>query len=229
MVVDSVDPAALAGFWSALLQKPITDEEPGVVEIALTPETDLLFLPVSEGKTVKNRVHLDLASTSPEDRAAVVQRAIGLGARPVDIGQGEVPWTVLADPEGNEFCVLEPREEYRDVGPLAAVVLDTADPSAAAGFWSEASGLPVVAAESGFASLRPRSGPRLELVRVADPRTVKNRVHLDVAPGVDDDQEAEVARLVALGARPVDVGQGDVSWTVLASPEGDEFCVLTPR
>jgi predicted enzyme related to lactoylglutathione lyase len=229
VVVDSLDTAALARFWSALLQRPITAEGPDEVEIALTPETDLLFGVAPEGKTVKNRVHLDLASTSTDDQAAVVQRAIGLGAHPVDIGQGEVPWTVLADPEGNEFCVLEPREEYLTTGPLAAVVVDAADPSATAAFWSDASGLPLVVAESEFASLRPRGGPWLEFVRVTDPRTVKNRLHLDVAPESGDDQAAEVARLVELGARPVDVGQGDVPWTVLADPEGNEFCVLTPR
>ena len=69
------------------------------------------------------------------------------------------------------------------------------------------------------------SPPDLDFVRVDDPKVVKNRVHLDVlAP--DDDVEAEAARLVALGAAPVDIGQGDVPWIVLADPEGNEFCVL---
>jgi hypothetical protein len=60
-------------------------------------------------------------------------------------------------------------------------------------------------------------------------KAVKNRIHLDLAPYPSDDQAAEVARLLALGAAPADVGQGDVPWTVLADPEGNEFCVLTPR
>ena len=72
--------------------------------------------------------------------------------------------------------------------------------------------------------------PDLDLVRVPDRRKVKNRVHLDVAPWSDDDRDAEAARLVGLGARMIDVGQGpEVTWRVLADPEGDEFCVLRPR
>jgi len=71
--------------------------------------------------------------------------------------------------------------------------------------------------------------PGLVFVPVPEPRTLKNRLHIDLAPGKDDDQEAEVRRLESLGARRIDIGQGDVSWVVLADPEGNEFCVLTPR
>jgi hypothetical protein len=73
------------------------------------------------------------------------------------------------------------------------------------------------------------TGPYLELLRIDDPKTAKLRVHLDVAPYPDDDHTAEVERLRSLGARPVDIGQGDVRWVVLADPEGNELCVLTPR
>jgi hypothetical protein len=81
-------------------------------------------------------------------------------------------------------------------------------------------------------SLRYPDGllPDLELLRNADPRSGKNRLHLDVAPWAASDLDAEVSRLVALGATPADVGQGsDVTWVVLADPEGNEFCVLRPR
>ena len=72
-------------------------------------------------------------------------------------------------------------------------------------------------------------GPYIELISATQPKVVKNRLHLDVAPYPDGDHAAEVARLTALGARPVDIGQGDVPWTVLADPEGNEFRVLLPR
>jgi len=72
-------------------------------------------------------------------------------------------------------------------------------------------------------------GPYLEFLRTPDVKTVKNRVHLDLRPYPGDDQAAEVSRLRALGATNIDVGQGDVSWTCLADPEGNEFDVLTPR
>jgi hypothetical protein len=114
--VDSHDSRALAEFWCEVLGYGIIDEDEGLVEIGTTeliaeevvrgpvPPT-IVFAPVPEGKTVKNRLHIDV---SPIDRepAEEVERLIALGARRVDIGQGDVPWTVMADPEGNEFCVL---------------------------------------------------------------------------------------------------------------------------
>ena len=109
--IDARDPAAQGRFWAEVLGWRITEDEPD--EVALEPPAgspedgivpDLLFLAVPEGKTVKNRLHLDLR---PEDQAAEVARIEALGATRVDIGQGEdVTWVVLADPEGNEFCVL---------------------------------------------------------------------------------------------------------------------------
>ncbi len=90
----------------------------------------LVFVPVPEPKAGKNRVHLDLASRSAAHQAELVSRARDLGGTPADIGQGDVPWAVLADPEGNEFCVLEPRDIYRDTGPVAAILTDCADPAA---------------------------------------------------------------------------------------------------
>jgi hypothetical protein len=73
-------------------------------------------------------------------------------------------------------------------------------------------------------------GPGLVFVPVSEPKALKNRLHIDLAPHTSDDRDAEIARLIERGARRVDVGQGDdVSWTVLADPEGNEFCVLSSR
>jgi hypothetical protein len=142
-----------------------------------------------------------------------------------------VPWTVLADPEGNEFCVLDPRPVYRDTGPVAAVVADCADPAAVAGFWSLATGWKPASSTGTGVSLRSPDGlgPYLELLPSLDRETVKNRIHLDVAPYQDDDHAAAVQALTGAGAVPVDIGQGNVPWSVLADPEGSEFCVLSPR
>ncbi|HEY7012296.1 MAG TPA: VOC family protein [Streptosporangiaceae bacterium] len=238
MAVDSADPSAQARFWAAALGWEVTDDEPDIAEIAPAgfdypspAALPLVFARVPEPKTVKNRVHLDLASVSAEDQAGQVRRLKDLGAVDLDIGQGDVPWVVLADPEGNEFCVLEPRDVYRGTGPVAAVVVDCADPAALARFWTEAAGWPVTGSGPDFASLRwpDGVGPYLEFLDVPDPKTIKNRVHLDVGPYPGDDQLAEVKRLQDLGASPADVGQRDVPWVVLADPEGNEFCVLTPR
>jgi predicted enzyme related to lactoylglutathione lyase len=240
LVVDAADTAAQARFWADALGWVVGDMADDEVDV--WPEgysypdpvaLPLVFVPVAEPKQVKNRIHLDLASHSAEHQAALVGRLRDLGATLADIGQGpDVPWVVLADPEGNEFCVLEPREMYMDTGPVAAVVTDCADPAAEARFWTEAGGWPVTRSQREIVGLRAPGdvGPFLEFLRVAGAKTVKNRWHADVAPFLGDDSAAEVARLRGLGATPADVGQGpEVTWTVLADPEGNEFCVLTPR
>lgn len=109
ITVDAHDPAALAEFWRQALDYRLAFSEPD--EVGIEPSDDacpaLIFVPVPDEKTVKNRLHLDLA---PDDQAAEVERLLALGARRVDIGQREVSWVVMADPEGNEFCVLTPRD-----------------------------------------------------------------------------------------------------------------------
>ncbi len=122
IVVDCHDPAAQATFWTAVLGYHVVRSEDGEVEIApwdrepadlaarvrrAPAVPTLVFVTVPEGKTVKNRLHLDLRPVGCS-HAEEVERLIGLGARRSGIGQGEVPWAVLADPEGNEFCVLGP-------------------------------------------------------------------------------------------------------------------------
>jgi predicted enzyme related to lactoylglutathione lyase len=231
------DDSALGQFWAEALGWSVASEEPGVTSVEpqgfVYPDPvavciDVLRVP--EPKTVKNRVHIDLATTSAAHQAELVARLEDLGATPADVGQGDVPWTVLADPEGNVFCVLEPREIYRDTGPIAAVVVDCADPRATARFWGEAMDWTLHEVTDDHARLRSAKGvgPYLEFLRTRGVKTVWNRIHLDLLPYADDDQAAEVARLRALGATDIDLGQGDVPWTVLADPEGNEFCVLGP-
>jgi predicted enzyme related to lactoylglutathione lyase len=105
VVVDCEDPARLARWWAEALGYQIVFEEPDEVEIRRSKDEmpGLLFNPTPDAKTVKNRLHIDLR---PDDQEAEVERLVDMGARPVDIGQHDVPWVVLADPEGNEFCVL---------------------------------------------------------------------------------------------------------------------------
>jgi predicted enzyme related to lactoylglutathione lyase len=236
IVLDALDPRALAEFWAGALGWTVGPVEGGEVPVRAPWAPDqlpwgLLLLEVPEPKSGKNRLHLDLASESAADQQATVERLIGMGAVPVDIGQGDVPWVVLADPEGNELCVLEPRETYRGRGPLAAIVVASHDPHRLAEFWLAATGWVTAYDEEQVVGLRAPDGPgpMLELLRSEEPKQGKNRLHLDVVPGPGDDQADEVRRLVRLGAQPVDVGQGDVPWVVLADPEGNELCVLAPR
>jgi hypothetical protein len=109
VVVDAAQPAELGRWWAAALDWVVTFESENEFEIRSSPDRlpGLLFVPVPDPRTVKNRLHLDFR---PDNPALEVERMLALGARAVDIGQGSQPWTVLADPEGNEFCILGPRE-----------------------------------------------------------------------------------------------------------------------
>ena len=110
LIVDSAEPARLAQFWSAVLGWLPTGRYEGAIEIAASPPNgpSMTFVPVSNPKTTKNRLHIDLNPVGC-DQAQEVERLIQLGARRVDIGQGNRSWVVLADLEGNEFCVLHER------------------------------------------------------------------------------------------------------------------------
>ncbi len=119
LAIDCADPDGLARFWCSVLGYEVQDEADGIVTIGppLVPGGEnqlgpmpptLTFARVPEGKIVKNRLHLDVNPTD-RDQDEEVRRLLDLGARPADVGQGDVSWVVLADPEGNEFCVLAGR------------------------------------------------------------------------------------------------------------------------
>jgi hypothetical protein len=114
LIVDANDPAALAAFWAAVLEwdtvpaDTANPEYEGEVEIR-APDGSLptiVFVAVPEAKQVKDRIHIDVSPAGGSDQARELERLRALGAREIDIGQGEVSWIVLADPEGNEFCLL---------------------------------------------------------------------------------------------------------------------------
>jgi predicted enzyme related to lactoylglutathione lyase len=114
IVIDCADPERVAAFWAAALGwEPQREDEYMWMSATGSPEDGgliLVFAAVPEAKAVKNRVHIDVRPSGCE-QAEEVERLLALGARHVDIGQGKVPWVVLADPEGNEFCVLRRRAD----------------------------------------------------------------------------------------------------------------------
>ncbi|MEU2119901.1 VOC family protein [Streptomyces sp. NPDC016459] len=232
----ALDDSAVGRFWAEAFGWSVTGEGSGATAAKpagfdwLDPVgicIDLIAVPEPKTAT-KNRVHVDLATTSAAHQAELIASLEALGATPAHVGQSDVPWTVLADPEGSEFCVLEPREMYRDTGPIARGVVDCTDPRAITRFWDEAMDWTLHEVTDDHVVWRsPKGiGPYLEFLRSPDVKAVPDRVHLDLVPDPGDDKAAEVARLRALGAADLDVGQGDVPWTCLTDPEGHEFCVL---
>ena len=231
---DATDPVRLARFWASALRWEIVDESDDEIGVLPTDGTQFIFgfVRVPEPKTAKNPIHPEVVTESVDDQRAVVGRLLDLGAYHVDVGQGPESddGTVLADPEGNEFCVGVRGEFFADTGFLGAIAFEPAHP-ATGYFWGEAIGWPVVYDEDGDVAIREPggTGPFITFGPPGTAKHAKGRLHFDVAPQVGDDQAAEVDRLLGLGARRLDIGQGDVPWVVLADPDGNELCVLTPR
>ncbi len=200
---DALDPAGITHFWAGVLGREIQDGT------TLLPNDDtefrIRFLPTQVPKTGPNQIHIHLTSTSPQDQEDTVARALALGGRHLDVGQlPEEAHVVLADPEGNEFCVIEAGNNFLAgcgfLGELAC------DGSPAVGhFWSEALGWPLVWDQDQETAIQsPRGGAKIAWGGPPDaPKTGKNRMHFDLAPTAGD-QQSEVDRLVSLGATPLD-------------------------
>ena len=170
-------------------------------------------------------------SYTEEYKQQTVETSLEIGARHIYNGKRpEEDHVVIADPEGNEFCVIEPGNNFlADCGFIGAL---SCDGSQEVGyFWSEALGWPLVWDQDQETAIRsPRGGPKITWGGPpVMPKTGKNRLHFDLAPPVDGDPQAEVSRLVSLGATRVDIGQDEVARLAMADPDGNDFCVLTPR
>jgi len=211
LCIDAVDADRLGGFWAAGLGlRP--DESPGVTHLVGPTEQHALWVNVvPEPRSVKHRVHLDVHAQSVEEYER-------LGGTVVDADSFR--WTVMADPEGGDFCVFVRAEvpDYR----LYEIVVDAVDSSASAQWWGKVFDAPVVHDERGFSWVHSIDGApfeSLDFIPVPEAKTVKNRIHWDVA--TDD-----LGVLLAAGARVLRPRDDEISWTVLADPEGNEFCAF---
>lgn len=224
------DPPTLVRFWAGVLDREIDD---GGLTLLPDERTGfrIAFEPTHVPKVGPDRMHPHLTSTSLEDQRATVDRVLGLGGHHLDVGQRpEEGHVVLADPEGNEFCVTEPGNAYLAgcgfLGELAC------DGSREVGrFWSGALGWPLVWDRDQQTAIQsPAGGTKIAWggPPVA-PKTRRNRLHLDLAPRARNDQQTEVDRLVALGATRIDDGQRIADGVTMVDPDGNEFCVLTSR
>ncbi|MFI0965937.1 VOC family protein [Streptomyces sp. NPDC021080] len=222
-------PSDLARFWSGVLGWESTGAPDGDVTI-LPPDATgfrVRFLPGREPRTGRNRAHFDLTSASPEDQRQTVARVLELGGTHLDVGQlPEEEHVVLADPDGNEFCVIEAGNKFlADTGVVGALACDGTREVGL--FWSEALGWPLVWDQDQETAIQsPGGGTKITWggPPVA-PKTGPNRLFLELALTADADGDAEVDRLVSLGAKRTATGEGHGDRTLLLDPDGNEFTV----
>ena len=228
IVIDAVARGGLGRFWEGLLgTTTLTDTDEGF-ETRLTvpdgPALDLCFPHVDEPPAPGPRVHLDISGG--DDQSQVVRRALALGAAHLDIGQHDVAWVVLADPEGNPFCVM-PTEQDAPSVPLAALQVDSGDPARDLAFWAELSGW--VVQDTAATLMRHRSGRGPVVGFWPEPAAKgpgKNRLHLDLRLEPGDEMDEVAARVTTLGGAELHPDWGELPWRVFADPSGNEFCVL---
>jgi predicted enzyme related to lactoylglutathione lyase len=226
---DARRPAELAGFWGSVLDRPVVERAGGLLLEGDETQVGLRFVASPTEKAGPNRIHLHLTSTDVDDMQRVVDGAIGRGARHLDVGQlPEEGHVVLADPEGNELCVIPPDSSFlAGCGFLGEVACDGT--RAVGVFWSEVLGWPLVWDQDEETAIQSRAGgtklawggPPLA------PKPTRNRQRLVL--GTVDDHEAEVGRLLALGATRLDdwdVAGREGGGTTLADPDGNELRLL---
>jgi Glyoxalase-like domain len=214
LCIDAVDPARMQRFWGDTLGLDPTPDDGGTLDLlGPTPQHRVWINRVPEPVTVKQRVHLDVHVGS-------VEEVLARGATPLDVDSFR--WKILRDPEGGELCafVREQVPAYR----LYEIGVDSAQPREIAQWWAEVFG---VAArhddEHGWSWLEDVPGLPFEtfvFAPVPEPKTVKNRIHWDV-------DTADLALLTGHGATILREQDDDIRWTVLADPEGNEFCAFT--
>jgi hypothetical protein len=211
LCLDAADVTRAGRFWGAVLDRTWKLQEDGDgVLLGPTPGHTIWVNGVPEPKAVKNRVHLDVYARSLASLEA-------LGATVVE----PFPhWTVMADPEGGEFCAFL-RDDVPE-GQVHGLVVDCADPGALARWWGSVYGVDVITNDGWFTLEGVPGMPvqTMDFVPVPEPKTVKNRVHWDVTV-------ADVAALTTAGATLLREAGGGIRWHVLADPEGNEFCAFT--
>jgi hypothetical protein len=213
LCIDAVDTARLARFWAAALDLEVELLDDGDAKLTGPTEAHTVWVnTVPEPLTVKQRVHLDIRAESPDDIAA-------LGATVVD--RDSFRWVVMKDPEGGELCVFGiPAGTHKGV---MEVVFDTgADHRPIAQWWGEVLGVEAKEHEHGYSYLEDVPNLPFEslvFIPVPEPKTVKNRIHLDFTT-------SDVQLLLDAGATLLRSADDEISWHVFADPEGNEFCAF---
>jgi hypothetical protein len=221
---DAHRPDRLASFWAGLLRREVVEDAGGALLPGGQTQLGLRFAGSGSAKVGLNRVHPHLTSGAPDDQRRTVETALGLGARHLDVGQRpEEGHVVLADPEGNEFCVIGAGSAFlAGCGFLGELACDGTRRVGL--FWSRALDWPLVWDENEETAVQsPEGGTKVAWggPPVA-PIVGRSRQRFDLVPA-HGDQEREAARLISLGATRLGAGAGGV--IAMADPDGNEFAL----
>jgi Glyoxalase-like domain len=214
LCVDAVEPDVLGPFWAEVLQRTWEPGDDGDGRIVgPTPQHTLWVNRVPEPKSVKHRVHFDIYAATLDEL-----RRLGSSEAP---GWPDFPrWTVMADPEGGEYCAFLRQDVPAE--RLHGLVVDSAAPAAQARWWSGLVGGSVTDHPEGYSTVAGVPGmpiSTLDFVPVPEPKSAKNRIHVDVVADA-------VPPILEAGATMREPRGGDRRWDVLADPEGNELCVF---
>lgn len=233
VAVDAEAPEELARFWAHALRWDARAADAVGVELVPTDATRfrLHFRPAASGKVGQNRIHFDLTTRSLDDQANTVAQLLTIGASHVDIGQGpDETHVVLADIEGNEFCVIDPGNRFLAGCPRLGAV--NCDGTHALGcFWSEALGWPLVWDQGEETAIQAPDGTGPKITWSGPPlmpTSGAERLHFHVAPEPGTSAPAALDHLVELGATRRDIGHACPGATALADVDGNPVCLVEP-
>jgi hypothetical protein len=231
LAFDAMAPNELARFWAHALRWNIRETDGDGVELVPTDATSfhVLFRPAADEKAGQNRIHFDLTTTSLDDQRQTVADLLAIGGRHIDIGQGPSDaHVVLADPEGNELCVIEPDNRFLATCPRLGAV--NCDGTRALGcFFSDALGWPLVWDQDEETAIQAPDGTGPKITWSGPPlmpRPGKERVHFHIAPTSGTSAPAALDHLLALGATRVEGDHACPGAIVLADVDGNELCLV---
>jgi predicted enzyme related to lactoylglutathione lyase len=233
VVLGATTPNKLGPFWAHALGWDVRETDDDGITLVPTDATSFTVevRPMASAKVGQNRIHFDLTTVSLDDQHRTVVDLLAAGATHIDIGQGvAATHVVLADPEGNEFCVIEPHNRFLASCPRLGAV--NCDGTHALGrFWSEALAWPLVwdheeetaiQAPDGTGPKITWSGPPLM------PKQGEERFHFHVVPAHGTGVAAALDDLVAIGATRLDNGRGCRGALALSDVDGNRFCLIEP-
>ena len=229
VAIAATAPDELARFWAQALRWEISDT--GVELVPTDPTTfGVLFVPGAPEKVGQNRIHFDLTSASLQDQQDTVTQLVAIGASHIDIGQtANDAHVVLADPEGNELCIIEPGNGFLASCPRLGAV--NCDGTRALGyFYGEALAWPLVWDQDEETAIQAPDGAGPKITWSGPPlmpRPDRERFHLHLAPSPGTSVDAAVEHLVSLGAARVDAGHGCPDAIPLVDVDGNDVCLVT--